>query len=290
MQPRKEEAMYDPRTGRWLSEDPIGFAAADANLYRYVGNSPTNATDPAGLYDDDVHFYMTYYIGLALGLGGVKSDLKREGIKQVSAAFVIAWADNYTDFNPQTEPGANEERNRRFHFRTSGKVIEKPGEDEAKDVAVAAMKAKDLLLLGIGLHPYQDSWSHEKYGPARGHLFAPGGVHNPDDPSRDVAKAMKMAKATYDLLEEFRKTHYKDVEGKLNWDKIKTKIEREFVKGEEEQKLSYAQQVAARVKRWRQLIEDDFKVKDSFGYLKKDEPWAKDFLKAADTVKVPAKK
>ncbi|XZE18382.1 RHS repeat-associated core domain-containing protein [Pirellulaceae bacterium SH449] len=40
---------YDPQTGRWLSQDPIGFNAGDANLYRYVGNGPTNATDPSGL-------------------------------------------------------------------------------------------------------------------------------------------------------------------------------------------------------------------------------------------------
>ncbi len=40
---------FDPAVGRWISEDPIGFAAGDANLYRYVGNSPTNATDPSGL-------------------------------------------------------------------------------------------------------------------------------------------------------------------------------------------------------------------------------------------------
>ncbi|MFN8738580.1 MAG: RHS repeat-associated core domain-containing protein [Pirellula sp.] len=40
---------YDPQTGRWLSQDPIGFAAGDANLYRYVGNDVTNATDPTGL-------------------------------------------------------------------------------------------------------------------------------------------------------------------------------------------------------------------------------------------------
>ncbi|HUT92888.1 MAG TPA: RHS repeat-associated core domain-containing protein [Thermoguttaceae bacterium] len=39
---------YDPASGRFLSEDPIGFAAGDANLYRYCGNSPTNATDPSG--------------------------------------------------------------------------------------------------------------------------------------------------------------------------------------------------------------------------------------------------
>jgi hypothetical protein len=29
--------------------DPLGFDAGDANLYRYVGNGPTNATDPSGL-------------------------------------------------------------------------------------------------------------------------------------------------------------------------------------------------------------------------------------------------
>ena len=40
---------YDVTTGRWLSQDPIGFAAGDANLYRYVGNQPTTKTDPSGL-------------------------------------------------------------------------------------------------------------------------------------------------------------------------------------------------------------------------------------------------
>lgn len=40
---------YDPTIGRWISEDPIGFTAADENLYRYVSNSPTNAVDPTGL-------------------------------------------------------------------------------------------------------------------------------------------------------------------------------------------------------------------------------------------------
>jgi RHS repeat-associated protein len=38
----------DPRTGRFLSEDPNGLGGGDHNLYRYVGNSPTNATDPTG--------------------------------------------------------------------------------------------------------------------------------------------------------------------------------------------------------------------------------------------------
>ena len=41
--------MYEPSTGRWMSEDPIAFSGGDVNLYRYVGNDATGATDPTGL-------------------------------------------------------------------------------------------------------------------------------------------------------------------------------------------------------------------------------------------------
>jgi hypothetical protein len=40
---------HNPRTGRWISQDPIGFDAEDANLYRYVHNAVTYRTDPTGL-------------------------------------------------------------------------------------------------------------------------------------------------------------------------------------------------------------------------------------------------
>jgi RHS repeat-associated protein len=40
---------YSPKMGRFISQDPIGFAGGDANMYRYVGNSSPNATDPSGL-------------------------------------------------------------------------------------------------------------------------------------------------------------------------------------------------------------------------------------------------
>ena len=35
--------------GRWTQVDPMRFRAGDENLYRYVGNAPTNLLDPAGL-------------------------------------------------------------------------------------------------------------------------------------------------------------------------------------------------------------------------------------------------
>jgi RHS repeat-associated protein len=40
---------YDAAVGRWISEDPIGFAAGDTNLNRYVGNAPVDKVDPWGL-------------------------------------------------------------------------------------------------------------------------------------------------------------------------------------------------------------------------------------------------
>ena len=39
---------YEAPTGKWLSADPIGFDAGDGNLYRYVANYATNASDPEG--------------------------------------------------------------------------------------------------------------------------------------------------------------------------------------------------------------------------------------------------
>jgi RHS repeat-associated protein len=39
---------YDPATGRFINQDPIGFAAGDLNLYRYVFNNPINLIDPTG--------------------------------------------------------------------------------------------------------------------------------------------------------------------------------------------------------------------------------------------------
>jgi len=39
---------YSPCTGRFISEDPIGFAGGSTLLYKYAGNNPTTRTDPSG--------------------------------------------------------------------------------------------------------------------------------------------------------------------------------------------------------------------------------------------------
>jgi RHS repeat-associated protein len=42
---------YCPQTGRFLSEDPIGFTSRDMNFYRYCFNSPIKFLDPLGLFE-----------------------------------------------------------------------------------------------------------------------------------------------------------------------------------------------------------------------------------------------
>jgi RHS repeat-associated protein len=40
---------YDVGVGKWISEDPVGFAALGFNLFAFVSNSPVDGSDPSGL-------------------------------------------------------------------------------------------------------------------------------------------------------------------------------------------------------------------------------------------------
>ena len=72
---------YDAATGRWISKDPIGFEAGDANLYRYVGNGPTNATDPTGLEQrDDFRRRVMFLVGQGDSTGRIWQHARQSGM------------------------------------------------------------------------------------------------------------------------------------------------------------------------------------------------------------------
>ena len=56
---------YDPTQGRWIERDPLGLAAGDNNIYRFVGNNPVNVTDPLGLFGDGWFSFLTGNNGAA---------------------------------------------------------------------------------------------------------------------------------------------------------------------------------------------------------------------------------
>ena len=79
---------YHPELQRFVSEDPIGFAAGDANLYAYVRNDPANFTDATGL----VRWSGSQSAVEFLTAGAVKFDLQSECVngKRVRATVLAA--------------------------------------------------------------------------------------------------------------------------------------------------------------------------------------------------------
>jgi RHS repeat-associated protein len=53
---------YDPDTGRFLSEDPLGFEGRDPNLYRFAANQPNRFSDPSGLNSAIEYIALTFRV------------------------------------------------------------------------------------------------------------------------------------------------------------------------------------------------------------------------------------
>jgi len=73
---------YDPKAGRFISEDPIGLRGGDVNFYGYVLGDPVNFIDPLGLYWGINQSYVQgqidalsqlgqLWLGTAIGVGTV---------------------------------------------------------------------------------------------------------------------------------------------------------------------------------------------------------------------------
>jgi RHS repeat-associated protein len=88
---------YDPQTGRFLTEDPIGFAGGDVNLYGYVWNNPVKFTDPSGNYGFVGAGYgvVAGSIGGYIGSGGTISGAVVGGIVGGIVGFVNPFGSGY---------------------------------------------------------------------------------------------------------------------------------------------------------------------------------------------------
>jgi RHS repeat-associated protein len=191
---------YNPILSRFISEDPLRpLVGTDLNLYAYVSNSPLNAVDPFGLYEEDVHRDLTYFLARKSGFPNL-------------AAQRIAASNQGTDDNAATSPFASTEARRDWHFTTPERRAE------------LWQRALDgnLDRLGQYLHVLQDSYSHEGYPAWRGHLFS---GHEPDKTYNDPQKANRMARDTYNRLREYlQRTTGQAVPD--HWERIRDQVDR----------------------------------------------------------------
>ncbi|MES2793028.1 MAG: RHS repeat-associated core domain-containing protein, partial [Planctomycetota bacterium] len=100
---------YDPQTGQFISQDPLGAGLGDSNFYRYVANQPVNLVDPSGLqpyshlytqnsvvYADN-GYYFDQLVGDLSNLNGTATVARTtsKGRFEVDLSRVFAFADLY---------------------------------------------------------------------------------------------------------------------------------------------------------------------------------------------------
>jgi len=148
---------YDPSVGRFISEDPIGFAGGDVNLSAYVGGNPLNRIDPSGLWGEDIHS------GIGNSQYGTYAWARQAGFTDYAAQMIayannavdeVAWAGWYPGFGDQSR-----------HFNQSACGDSRANWSNLEfDRAIAAYNSGNfeaaLGHIGKGLHSIQDYFAH----------------------------------------------------------------------------------------------------------------------------------
>ena len=181
---------YNPTIGRFNQIDPFSAnQQSGANLYAYCADDPVNNSDPSGLYEIDVHQYLTRYLADKVGFGnaGIIGH-ETQALDEDSRAamyFGLGWHNMA-----------------HYHFVSHKRL---------SNLASKADLNKSSRSVGEFLHAQEDTYAHcsgvgkrdwDYYGNLElfgggfpfGHLFY---GHAPDHTWNDEDKGMQMAKRVY---------------------------------------------------------------------------------------------
>jgi len=176
---------YDSIRSRFVSEDPIGAAGGDTNLFAYVLSRPLNSVDPWGLWLASGH------TGLTNSAMSAFNAFSQGDISRVVQANVAV--DSYANFfthEKHYEPGSRDKAEWLIRANLESAIIL-----ESAGLHDYAMEA-----LGRGLHTLQDKYSHfEQQAGLYRHLTNSGC----DDPTKHPREFFQAQDASRRYVDQF---------------------------------------------------------------------------------------
>jgi RHS repeat-associated protein len=97
---------YNPRTGRFLTKDPIGFLGSGTNLYRYVQNNPINWIDPWGLLMGGEEYGEAAALYWASAAINPNNEWYQTAFYTTMGLFASLWTPNTSEMTATTLLGA----------------------------------------------------------------------------------------------------------------------------------------------------------------------------------------
>jgi len=187
---------YSPERGRWISNDPSGINGG-LSLTVFVSNNPITSVDPYGLYEKDVHKYLTMFLAQSAGINATDCKFSAQDLGREAQQL-----DEEGD--PRNPITGGYWARLQYHFTTESR------RKSMFDEAIKTCKARDA---GEFIHAFQDSFSHQmgktrknesqfadRYGSDAGHAMD---GHYPDWTWLRPELADQMAQETYEHIKTF---------------------------------------------------------------------------------------